>query len=70
MDAMRSMSMRCDVNEERKYQVVEGHSFPGLVLQLAGQEIDRPALADLAQGVDDVLGPDNPEHVEAAQGVK
>jgi hypothetical protein len=44
-------------------------TFPVGMFELVGQETGRPGLAHPVQGVDQRIGADDPEHVEAAKRV-
>ena len=56
-------------NEKREDEVVEGEALEGQVLKLPGQKDGRPA-AGLRQRLHQGIRPDDPEHIEPAQGVQ
>ena len=53
--------------EERKNQIVEMKSLPIDVFELIGEEVGGFARAETVQSVNERVGADDPEHVEAAQ---
>jgi hypothetical protein len=54
----------------REYQVLEMEPGPTGMLQPPGQALSHTTVARLAQRLDERVGPNNPEHVETAQGVE
>ena len=60
----------CHENEQREDQVVKAHPFPVRVLELVGERIGHEVRAHFMERLDQGIGPYDPEHVEAAQGVE
>ncbi len=62
-----------DEDEQREDQVLEVEALPVAVLELLVQDGERPArgaAADAIAGLDQFIATEDPEHVEAAQGVE
>jgi hypothetical protein len=56
-------------HEEREDQVEEGEALPGHVIELCVHPGSGGSLVELARGLEEHARPDDPEHVEAAQGI-
>lgn len=59
-----------DEDEEWEDQVLEMEPSPRLVVQLLGDQSQQTAAGELLESPDQLLGADDPEHVEAAQGIE
>ena len=57
-------------HKQRKNAVIKGQPLPFFMTQLFGEKGHPARLGGTTQGVDEFFGTDNPEHVEAAQGIQ
>jgi len=59
-----------DEDEEGEDEVVGGEAVPVGMVELVGEGLPEGGSAGFGEGVEDFLGADDPEHVEAAEGVE
>jgi len=58
-----------DEHKQREDQVIEGEPVPIFVRQLPPEKACQTGLANPVQAADEAVGPENPEHVKAPQGI-